>query len=119
MTFIRVVEDDRVIADLLRMLLEHEGFTVAVTAEDFPLLLAPTLWEQVDTAIVDLQLNDPHINGVEILEYLTEHHPSVRRVVLSAVSDIPNLIQALGPVADVVLRKPTDIAEIVKQVRGD
>lgn len=121
MTLVRVVEDDQLICDLLRMQLEHDGFDVAVTSRDFPILLAPELWEGVSCAVVDLQLNDNEINGVEVLAYLTSHHPGVRRVVLSAISvkDIPGLIAELGPYADKVLRKPSDFADIIRAVRGE
>ena len=114
MTTVRVVDDDESIAGMLRVLLEHDGLTVALTTRDFHNLLNPTLWNGVDTALIDLNLGGD-ITGISVLTYLRTEHPQIRRVVLSAITDISEA--HLGDLADAALTKPSDFAEILRQVR--
>lgn len=119
MTIVRIVDDSREMAEMLRVLLEHEDLRVAVTCEDFPILLSPTLWEGVSVALVDLNLGFGQIHGVDVLGYLRENHPDIKRIVLTAASDkAPPVADTLGELADAVLSKPADLAHIVKAVKA-
>lgn len=117
MTMIRVVEDDRTTADLLRALLEHDGYTVAVTSSNFHILLTRALWAGVDVALIDLHLGE-QTSGLDVCAYLRDHHPRIRRVVLSAVADNDSLRTELGSYADDVLTKPSQFLEIKRVIGG-
>jgi CheY-like chemotaxis protein len=103
-----VVEDDEMAADLVRLLLEAEGFTVllAPTAEA-ALVMAP----QQALSLITLDIRLPGIGGWEFLHRIREikalaHVPVV---VIAGVSD-PNI--SLSDGAASVLQKPISRAQL-------
>ncbi|MBA2348260.1 MAG: PAS domain S-box protein, partial [Solirubrobacterales bacterium] len=97
-----VVEDDERAADLVRLLLEAEGFTVllAGTAED-ALLMAP---EQV-LSLITLDLQLPGIDGWEFLERIRESS-SLGHVPVVVIAGVVDSNLALNGGAAAVLQKP-------------
>ena len=79
-----IAEDTVAIADMLAMALEFADVEVAKWTSDFAALLAPEPWQGVDAAVIDLML--PDVDGEVIVRYLAAEHPSISRVVLSAVA---------------------------------
>lgn len=76
-----VVDDSREIGDALRMQLAwlgHAAHAVTTPLEAVHVLEQPN---QVEVAIVDLVLGGA--DGLELLAYLAEQHPHVRRVLMS------------------------------------
>ena len=109
-----IVEDARDVARLEELLLTDAGHTVTVYTEGFDRLLHPEPWQGVDVALLDLMLGED-TSGADILGYLANHHPHIRRVVCSAVSDV---LAPSTTLADVVLRKPAGVTEILAAVDG-
>lgn len=114
-TVVRVVEDDPELAILIGRWIDDD-LEVKITDRNFHDLLSPSLWEGVDAALVDLMLRGGPIptSGVQVLEYLREHHPEIRRVVWTAMQ-WPVLEEGL---ADVVLLKPAMGSEISQALKG-
>ena len=99
-----VVEDDPVLADTLRDLLEDEGYAVAVHRNGHEALAA--LADPPDLALVDLLL--PGLNGVEVCRWL-KTDPRTRRVpVIFITAASPEFLAGwLGSCpCDAVLHKP-------------
>jgi DNA-binding response OmpR family regulator len=103
-----VVEDDDMAANLIRLLLEAEGFTVlrAASAED-GLVLAP----QQPLSLITLDIGLPGINGWEFLHKMREsttlaHVP----VVIVSGLDGSNMVLADGAAA--VLQKPVSRVQL-------
>jgi PAS domain S-box-containing protein len=105
-----VVEDDVPAADLIRLLLEAEGFSVlhAATAEA-ALLLAP----QQTLSLITLDLLLPGIDGWEFLQRLRESSTlaHVPVVVISVVADSSRNL-ALTHGAAAVLQKPINRVQL-------
>lgn len=59
-------------------------------------------WQHYDVAIIDLML--PGLHGTDILRYLQEEHPTIKRVVVSAAP--VSIMRDALTLADVVLSKP-------------
>lgn len=98
-----IVEDDVALAHLQAELLA--GHDVRVVTDNFAELFEDGPWAGVDVAVVDLML--PGVRGEDLLDYLAAHHPTVRRVVSTAMP-----LYELGkiiPKADYVLLKPFDV----------
>lgn len=112
MAVVRVVEDSAHIAVLWQEALGLEGHVVKITQSDFLDALTADAWEGVDVALIDLHLGTD-VSGLDVLRYLREHHPEVKRVVISAVAP---LAQVEAGLADVVLTKPTSMDAVVKAV---
>ena len=103
-----VIEDDDKAADLVRLLLEAEGFTVLLAASaEAGLLLAP----QQTLSLITLDIQLPGIDGWEFLQRIREsstlaHVP----VVIIAGTVDSNLALARGAAA--VLQKPISRAQL-------
>lgn len=96
--------------ELLTVILEHYGnLSPVITDRNFTDLFTPEPWENIFGAVVDCHLQDS-ITGFDILAYLKNHHPHIKRVAFTAM-DISQ--EDLGDLATVVL-KPSLAAGIVK-----
>lgn len=112
---VRVIDDDHSIIMLLQIILEElEDIDAIITGSDFERLFEPELWEDIDGALIDLNLRS-HVTGADILAYLYEHHPHIRRVAFTALQFAP---QDLAELAHVVLTKPADAHQIGEALRG-
>ncbi len=103
-----VVEDDDTAADLIRLLLEAEGFvTVRATSAEQALAIAP----QHDLSLITLDIRLPGMDGWEFLRRIRDV-PSLATVPLViAAGDVDtNLAFAAGSCA--VLQKPISRAEL-------
>ncbi len=99
-----VVEDDVVLAETLRDLLEDEGYAVAVHRDGHEALAA--LGDPPDLALVDLLL--PGLNGVEVCRWL-KTDPRTRQVpVIFITAASPEFLAGWldGCDCDAVLHKP-------------
>lgn len=108
---IRVVDDDVTIIELIKVILEEvEGIEPVITGSDFQRLFKAKHWEGIDGALIDCHLRST-VTGFDILHYLKENHPHIRRVAFTAMQiDTAEL----GDLAHVLLTKPSspnDIAE--------
>lgn len=81
---VMIVEDTVAVAEMLAMALDFAGVDVVQRTSDFAALLTPEPWQGVNAVVCDLML--PDMDGEQILRYLAAEHPSIRRVVLSAVA---------------------------------
>lgn len=113
---VRIVDDEPIIGEMLSTLLSLEGIPNTVTSQDFDTLLAPERWEGITTALVDLNLSED-VSGEDVLAYLKEHHPNIRRIVLSAITDTADVKTRLGGLAHAVLTKPSEIVDILTEVQ--
>jgi PAS domain S-box-containing protein len=106
--FALVVEDDDRSADLVRVLLEAEGFTVlrAATGED-ALLMAP----QQALSLITLDLQLPGIDGWEFLLRIRESIALAHVPVVIVAGEVDNHL-ALTSGAAAVLQKPISRAQL-------
>ena len=104
-----VIEDDARSADLLRLMLEAEGFSVVVagSAED-ALVLAP----QHHLSLITLDINLPAMNGWQFLLQISEYGTlgDVPVVIISGASE--DMKMALSRGAAAVLQKPIGRARL-------
>ena len=108
-----VVEDNEMIMKLVGQMLADEADVVAQPAgADAASLMDEAIWRDVDGAIVDLLL--PKMTGDELLDWLAEHAPHVRRIAMSG-SGMLRLEQARS--AQVRLLKPFMIDDLLTALR--
>lgn len=109
---VRVVDDNEDIAQMIKLMLQREGIAVMTTVIDESCLLHRCPWVDVDAALVDLTM--PGISGEEVLRYLHEHFPDIRRVVLTAA--IASVQESVYDLADCVLGKPATADDILSAI---
>jgi len=109
-----VVDDVVDTVNVLKLLLEFEGFEVIVAydgAEGF----RKAVENKIDGMILDLNL--PKMHGLEVLEELMKKKPMLHIIILSAYVEGGNEDRARALGAYDVLKKPFDSAHLIQRVR--
>jgi|ERR1700722_2579354 len=114
MNRVLVIDDDRVLVDLLREFLATEGFTVDA-AYDYASGIARAFDAEHDLIVLDVKLPDG--SGLELLKILRASS-KVPVVLLSAAADTTDRIIGLQIGADDYLAKPFEARELAARVRA-
>ncbi len=119
MTRIIVADDDRDLRAALRAALEVEGYEVDDVPDGERAMQAHEQ-RPADVLITDLFM--PERDGFETLVYFRARNPEMRIVVISGwkrAQGADHLAVALQAGADIVLRKPFALAELLDKLRSD
>lgn len=85
------------------------GFEVVAQAED-----GEDAVRQMETVRPDVVLSDirmPKMDGVELMQYIYQHYPEIKIIILSGYNDVEYLNMAIRNRVTEYLLKPTDIDE--------
>ncbi len=112
---ILIVEDERLLADSIKVLLEDKGFTVdaAYDGEDG--------LQYAETGVYDLIILDvmmPRLNGYQVARKLRQEHISLPILMLTAKSELMDRVEGLNSGADYYLTKPFDSRELLACVNA-
>ena len=107
---ILIVEDEKLLADSLKAMLEHKGFQVEVaydgeTGREYALLGI------YDLLILDVMM--PKLNGFEVASQVRAKRCTTPILMLTARSSLEDRIQGLNAGADYYLTKPFDTRELM------
>jgi DNA-binding response OmpR family regulator len=114
-TRILIVEDDRSIARLIQLELEHRGFVVRC-AHDGPSGLEAALEFEPSAIILDIML--PGTDGVGVLKKLRQRDNRVPVIMLTARDTPADKVHSLDMGADDYLTKPFDTEELMARLRA-
>ncbi len=114
-TRVLVVEDDRDIARLVELALEHRGFEVRCAYDGPSGLAAATA---LDPAVVILDIMLPKMDGVGVLKRLRRSGNKVPIIMMTARDTTADKIHSLDHGADDYLTKPFDIEELLARLRA-
>lgn len=106
---ILIIEDEKVLADSLKRMLESKGFEAEAvydgdSGEQYAML------NIYDLIILDIML--PKKNGYQVAKAIRAQHNSAPILMLTARSDIEDKVQGLNAGADYYLTKPFDAREL-------
>jgi DNA-binding response OmpR family regulator len=109
-----VVEDDEDIREILRLILEFEGYGVDLAAD------GETAWQQIITsgppALILLDLMMPGMDGEQFMHLLRSGpHADVPVVIMSGNKTDRSKIEELH--ADALLTKPVELDELMPIIR--
>jgi response regulator RpfG family c-di-GMP phosphodiesterase len=105
-----VVDDEKVIREILADFLSLEGFSVA-TAPDGLAALERLSQESFDMVISDLKM--PNIGGLELLEQIKIHHENVLTVIMTGFGTVETAIEAMKKGAYDYILKPFNVEEVI------
>lgn len=112
---ILIIEDEKVLADSLKLMLNSKGFEVDAvydgeSGEQYALL------DIYDLIILDVML--PKQDGYQLAKHVREKHCSVPILMLTARSDVDDKVNGLNSGADYYLTKPFDLRELLACVNA-
>lgn len=107
---ILIVEDEKILADSLKILLESKGFDVETVYD------GESGEEYAELGIYDLLILDvmvPKLNGFDLARRVRAKHCGTPILMLTAKSDVEDRIKGLNAGADYYLTKPFDTRELL------
>ena len=116
---ILVIDDNRDMRDLLRVVLERDGYAVDVAADGEEGLQIQSA-RPADVVITDIFM--PNRDGLETIGRLRAEHPRVKVLVISGGGDVVRGTSYLSTAREIgahaVLPKPFDLPALLATVRG-
>ncbi len=112
---ILIVEDEKKIADTLRMGLSEYGYYTELAYDGIigkKLLLTKTY----DLIILDINL--PGVNGYELCKMIRIHNPALPVIMLTSMSTLNDKIEGYNAGADDYLVKPFEFRELILKIRA-
>ncbi len=113
---ILVVDDESLIADLAKQMLEQVGYSV-ITAGSGEEALDIYFQQKSDIALVILDLIMPGIGGKQCLEELLKIDPQVKALIASGFDGRGDLKRFLDREAKGIVAKPFEMRELLRSVR--
>lgn len=112
-----LVDDEELNRDMLSRRLRHSGFQVGVAAD------GPAALRYVETARPDLVLLDnmmPGMTGVEVLQALRLTYPpdELPVIMVTALKESENVVEALNLGANDYIAKPVDLPVALARIHG-
>ena len=107
---ILIIEDEKLLAESLKTLLESKGFSVEVALDGI------TGAEYAELGVYDLLILDvmmPGLNGYEVARKVRAQRISTPILMLTARSSVEDRIEGLNAGADYYLSKPFDTRELL------
>lgn len=109
-----IVEDDRNIADLLRLYLEKEGYTVVIAPDG---MRGVEQFRTVHPSLVLLDVMLPGLDGFALLRRLRSTGSRLPVLMLTARGELSDRVRGLDQGADYYLTKPFQTPELLACVR--
>jgi DNA-binding NtrC family response regulator len=104
---ILIVDDEKNYLELMKSLLQEEGYQNIITVPD-PLKVEEILSKnQIDIILLDVYM--PGMNGLELLENLTPQYPQIPFIMITGVDDVQIALKAVKLGAYEFITKPPDI----------
>ncbi len=113
---ILLVDDDPLIRDLGRELLEHLGFRVATAADAVQALETFQSLERVDLVILDYQL--PGLNGFQLFQELKALDAGVRVLMASGYLSAREMARLQESGVQGIIDKPFRLAELRQRIQA-
>ena len=108
-----IIEDDKELADVLRMQLQHEGFEVDCIQNGADAIFY-ALQKAYDAIILDRML--PGMDGLSFLKVLRENQIHTPVILATALDSVEERIAGLNCGADDYIVKPYDVGELIARI---
>jgi len=112
---ILIIEDDVKIARVIRLELEHEGYTVE-SVHDGVSGLAYSKENEWDLILLDIMI--PKLNGMEVLRRIRSEDYETPIILLSARDSVIDKVSGLDQGANDYITKPYQIEELLARIRS-
>lgn len=110
-----IVEDDPKISRVLELELSHEGYMTKVVSNGYDALIESEDFKP-DVVILDILI--PGLNGKEVAKRLRDRDSKLGIIMLTALGDIKDKLEAFRYGADDYLVKPFSIEELIARIEA-
>jgi DNA-binding NtrC family response regulator len=110
-----LVDDDTQVLHSASIVLRSSGLVHVLTVDDSRSVMA--LLGERDMGALLLDLTMPHLSGHALLEQVTEDHPDIPVIVMTATNDLQTAVQCMQDGAVDYLVKPVEENRLVSSVR--
>jgi DNA-binding response OmpR family regulator len=110
-----IVEDDPEMLDLLRKVLEKDGYRISLAADGHEAILRLAA-DPTDLVITDLMM--PRVGGLELLQSIRQARPDLPVIIVTAFGDWHTYSRALELGVAAFLSKPLKLAELIAAVHA-
>ena len=111
---ILVVDDEKIVCDMARIILQNEGYEVD-TFTDSQLALKTIRERRYDLVVTDLKMEN--VNGMDILREVNRLYPEARVIMLTAYATLDATIEAIRERIYDFFPKPVKIEDLKKSVK--
>lgn len=111
---ILLVEDEKKIADTLKLGLSENGYEVEIAYDG---TLGLKLYENFSFDLVVLDINIPGINGYELCKIIRQRNSNIPVIMLTAFSSLQDKIEGYDAGADDYIIKPFEFKELLMKIR--
>lgn len=108
-----ITDDDRVILDGFKLLLERKGY-LTDTAETGSEAIEKVRSKYFNLALIDIKL--PDMDGTALLSEFRELNPEMKKIIITGYSTRENAIESLNLGADAYLEKPVTPGKLLEFV---
>ena len=114
MNRILVIDDDKAVLNYFRILLTQTRLFEVEILHD-----SRKAYQKLDSGDFELVLLDmdmPDVSGMDVLQYIREHHPEIEVVVITGVEDVPLAVESMKIGAYDYLCKPVDSHRLLNTI---
>ncbi len=112
---ILVIEDDKIIINIIEFLLKKEGYQIEIAID------GNEAFKKIESIQPDLVITDimlPYKSGLEITSFSKKIHPNVPVIIISSLGkEDMTIIEAFKIGADDLLAKPFNPIELILRVK--
>jgi two-component system, chemotaxis family, chemotaxis protein CheY len=112
---VAVVDDDRLVRELLKGILREDGFQIAGEAANGQAAIALCESEKPDIVCLDLEM--PRMNGIDALKAIKAKCPSAHVIMFAGEADVNSVREAVTNGADGYIIKPFRAAKVSETMR--
>ena len=109
-----IIDDDESIRQVLKTILEQEGYTVD-TADTGKQAILKTNEKAYNLALIDMRL--PDIEGIDLILKIKDTTPRMRKIIVTGYPTIQNAMEAVNRQADAFILKPFDVERVLQTIR--
>ena len=109
-----IIDDDESIRQVLKTILEEEGYAVD-TADTGKEAVLKTNEKVYNLALIDMRL--PDIEGIDLILKIKDTTPRMRKIIVTGYPTIQNAMEAVNRQADAFILKPFDVERVLQTIR--
>jgi two-component system, OmpR family, copper resistance phosphate regulon response regulator CusR len=111
---ILIVEDEKKIADTLKIGLAENGYDVEVAYDG---IIGKKIFSSRKFDMVILDINLPGMNGYELCKFIRAKNTNVPLIMITSMSDLNDKIEGYNSGADDYIIKPFEFRELLLKIR--